>query len=300
MKKTLFSLLSACVLLSCEKEVNIPIEYTEPKLVVNGLFNTDSLWEVEISASQYIYDNGLPPLIDDAQVRVRDASGNSVALSGQGGGIYTSSTEKPAVGQIYTLEVSHNNYVNISASNELPNTVSVQQIDWQQQTIVNGEMYRKINVTLDDSPEDDYYMIRISATFWEDKWDTLTGQWDSVLVLWPLLFMTQSPAVENVNLNEEVPSITFTDNLFNGSQYTIDLLLADYFFSEEKESIETIYIATSSISQEYYWYETSYQNYMNAQGTGFFSQPVQVYTNIQNGLGVFAGYSTRIDSIVVQ
>ena len=77
-------------------------------------------------------------------------------------------------------------------------------------------------------------------------------------------------------------------------------LLADYFFSEEKESIETIYISTSSISQEYYWYETSYQNYMNAQGTGFFSQPVQVYTNIQNGLGVFAGYSTRIDSIVVQ
>ena len=201
MKKTLFFVLSICVLLSCEKEVNIPIEYTDPKLVVNGLFNNDSLWEVEISASQYIYDNGLPPLVNDAQVRVRDASGNSVALSSQGEGIYTSSTEKPAVGQVYTLEVSHNNYKNVSATNQLPNAVSVLQIDWQQQTVVNGELYRKINVTLQDSPKDDYYMVRIAATFWVEDWDTLTGQLDSVLELYPLWFITQSPAVENANLN---------------------------------------------------------------------------------------------------
>jgi len=299
MKKSLFFILSICVLLSCEKEVNIPIEFTEPKLVVNGLFNNDSLWEVEISASQYVYTMGLPPLVNDAQVTVRDAIGNSVLLSNQGDGIYTSSTEKPETGKIYTLEVSHDNYVNITASNELPNIVSIQQIDWQQQTIINGELYRKINITLQDSPQDDYYMVRIAATFWEEQWDTITGQWDSALVQWPLSFMTQSPAVENAGLKEEAPLIMFTDNLFNGSQYTIDLLLGEYFFSGEKESIETIYISTSSISQEYYWYQTSYQNYLNSQA-GLFSQPVQVYTNIENGLGVFAGYSTRIDSIVVQ
>ena len=301
MKKYLFFALTASIFFSCEKEVTIPIDYTNPKLVVNCLFNTDSLWEVELSASQYIYESGIPPLVSDAQVTINDGNGNSVILASQGQGLYKSATEKPAIGQTYTLEVSHNNYENITAINSLPNTVSIQQIEWQTSSIINGETYRKIHLTLQDSPQDDFYMIRMAGTFWTEVYDTLTWQvTDSVLETYPIWFMTQSPAVENLNPYVTNPSITFKDKLFNGNQYTIDLLLEDYYFGEEKESLESIYIITSTISQEYYWYQTSYQNYMNSQGGKFFSQPVQVYTNIDKGLGVFAGYSTQIDSLEVQ
>jgi len=301
MKKYLLLTLTTCILFSCEKEVTIPIDYTNPKLVVNSLFNTDSLWEVELSASQYIYDSGIPPLVSDAQVTVKDGSGNTHVLASLGQGIYKSATEMPSIGQTYTLEVSHSNYESVTAINSLPSTVSIQQIEWQQQTNVNGETYRKIHLTLQDSPQEDYYMIRMAGSFWVEVYDTLTWQLtDSVLEIHPIWFITQSPAVENLNPYEPVPSITFKDKVFNGNQYTIDLLLEDYYFSEEKESLESIYIITSTISQEYYWYQTSYQNYMNSQGGKFFSQPVQVYTNIDKGLGIFAGYSTQIDSLVVQ
>jgi len=285
---------------SCEKEVDIPIEYTDPKLVVNGLFNTDSLWEVEISISQYIYDNSSIPLIDDAQVTITASTGNSFALINQGNGLYTSQVEKPQTGEVYTIDVSHSNYVNVRASNQLPTEIAIQNIDWQQQLVVSGELYRKINITFQDGPEDDYYMIRLAATFWELEYDPLTGQKDSVLVRFPLYFFSQSPAVENGSGNDPQPSITFKDDLFNGSQYTIDLLVEEYLFTEEKESLEAIQISTSKISAEFYWYETSYQAYLSSRDNKFFTQPVQVYTNIENGLGIFAGYNTKIDSIQIQ
>ena len=299
MKKTLFLLLSTGLFLSCEKEVHIPIEYTESKLVVNGLFNNDSLWEVEISASQYIYDNGPIPLIDDASVSITNSAGNTITLLNQSAGIYTSASEKPQTGQEYTINVSHGNYKNASSSNQLPGELVILNMDWQQQTVVDGEVYRKINITLQDSPEDDYYMIRIAANYWIEVWNPVTWQVDSVFGYYPLRFMTQSPAVENINPKDEVSSINFTDNLFNGSQYTIDLLLNDYYFDGGKEEIEVIYISTSKISKEYYWYLTSYQAYISSQNNQFFSQPVQVYTNIENGLGIFAGYTTKTDSIII-
>jgi len=300
MKRFLCLFILPLLWVSCEKEVNIPIEYTDPKLVVNGLFNTDSLWEVEISTSQYIYDNSSIPLMDDAQVTITASTGSSFALTNQGNGLYTSQVEKPQTGEVYTIDVSHSNYVNVRASNELPTEISIQNIDWQQQSVVSGELYRKINITFQDGPGDDYYMIRLAATYWDLGYDTLTGQLDSVLVHYPLYFFSQSPAVENGSANDPQPSITFKDDLFNGSQYTIDLLVEEYLFTEEKEGMEAIQISTSKISEEFYWYETSYQAYLSSRDNKFFTQPVQVYTNIENGLGIFAGYNTRIDSIQIQ
>ena len=83
------------ILFSCTKEVVIPIDQSKAKLVVNGLFNTDSLWKIEVSASRYIYDTTSLPLINDANVTITDQDNNSLQLSNQGQGIYTSNIENP-------------------------------------------------------------------------------------------------------------------------------------------------------------------------------------------------------------
>ena len=43
-----------------------------------------------------------------------------------------------------------------------------------------------------------------------------------------------------------------------------------------------------NISKSYYYYRTSLELYQSASGNPF-AQPVQVYSNIENGFGVFAG-----------
>ena len=296
MKEPLFLVLLICILTACEKEVHIPIEYTEPKLVVNGLFNTDSLWEVEISASQYIYDSGTIPLINDAAVTITNSTGNTITLLNQGDGLYNSATEKPQTGQVYSINISHANYENASSSNQLPGELQVSNIELQDQTMVSGEQFRKISITFQDSPDPDFYMIRIVGGFWVETYDSL-GMPDSSLIPYPMWVFSQSPAVENSNPNNMQPTIIFKDELFNSTQYTIDLLVEEYVFGGEKENIKDIYISISKISEEYYWYEKSYLAYVSSQNNQFFSQPVQVYTNIENGLGIFAGFSTQTDTI---
>ena len=117
--------------------------------------------------------------------------------------------------------------------------------------------------------------------------------------MYPIEFFSQNAAFDNSSSKITPTSISFTDAIFNGSLFTFDILIDDFYFSGEKMKIQSIYISMSKISQEYYWYETSYQAYLSAQNN-MFAQPVQVYTNIENGLGIFAGYSTTIDSLIIE
>ena len=300
MQRLIYFILLISVLVSCEKEVHIPIEYTQPKLVVNGLFNTDSLWDIEVSASKYIYDAAAIPLINDAQVIITNSAGNSILLTNQGNGIYASLTERPEPGEVYSIEVSHSDYDNVSSSNQLPGEINIAHIDWEQQAIVAGEFYRRIDISFQDSPDKDFYMVRVKGTFWEIEKDPFTGIEDSTLLIeYPIEFFSQNAALDNSSSKITPTSISFTDEIFNGSLFTFDILIDDFYFSGEKIKIQSIYISMSKISQEYYWYETSYQAYLSAQ-YNLFAQPVQVYTNIENGLGIFAGYSTTIDSLIIE
>ena len=123
-------------------------------------------------------------------------------------------------------------------------------------------------------------------------------------------FFSQDAVVDNPDTKMRPEAISFTDEIFNGSQYTFDFLIEEYYFGSSKSlsgdgyeddetwEFESIYISMSRVSQEYYWYENSYQAYLFSYDN-MFSQPVQVYTNIENGLGIFAGYSSRVDTISV-
>jgi len=302
MKKITYIIAFILTLSSCEKEVNIPIEYTKPKLVINALFNTDSLWSIEVSESQYIYDTITLPLIDNAEVSITDSDNNTITLTNQGEGIYTSASEKPVIGKEYTLNVTHGVHENVKAKSKLPDQLIINSINWDNPVYVDGDLYRKINVSFKDTPEDDYYLITLSGDFYAIEKDEF-GNMDTTLENYAVYFSTQNAAVDNPDDYMYQSSISFTDGLFNGTDYTIDLLISDYYFGSEDgkdqmDALQKIFISFSRISQEYYWYETSYQAYLNSQWS--FAQPVQVYTNIENGLGVFAGFSTMMDSINIQ
>ena len=86
------------------------------------------------------------------------------------------------------------------------------------------------------------------------------------------------------------------DLLFNGQNKALEIELKDfekdiyidkdgYFYSYKTLSI-TLYL--HNISKSYYYYRTSLELYENASRNPF-AQPVQVFSNISNGFGIFAG-----------
>ena len=283
------------ILFSCTKEVVIPIDQSKAKLVVNGLFNTDSLWKIEVSASRYIYDTTSLPLINDANVTITDQDNNSLQLSNQGQGIYTSNIEKPEIGNSYFISVSHPDYDNVSSSNQLPSAVNITNIDWQEQILIDGELKRKVKITFIDSPDPDYYVLRLQAHVWTVEEEGNTSDTSREII--PVYFSSQNAAVENKNDNDFYSSTNFTDALFNDGEYTIDILADEFYFTGKEEDseedifgIDSISIVMSKVSQEYYYYESSYQSFTSSRYS--FAQPVQVYSNIENGHGIFAGFSS--------
>ena len=249
MKKVILSFITGLMFFSCTKIVQIDIEQTKPKLVINGLFNTDSIWEVEISLSRYIYHNTPLELIDDAIVTIKDSDNNSYDLNNQGDGIYTSITEKPIIGKQYTIEVFHPSHDDVNAINQLPSSIAITNLDWQEQVLVDGELKRNVKITFQDSPENDYYVLRLFAHSWEVEFiDTIYEQQ-------PVYFSSQNAAIENKNDNGFYSSTNFTDALFNGDEYVMDVLVDEYYFTGEKEEfrdkgygIDSISIVFSKVS----------------------------------------------------
>jgi len=70
-------------------------------------------------------------------------------------------------------------------------------------------------------------------------------------------------------------------------------------FNDNIEDRSVYYIRFYTVSKEFYQYYISLSKHLNAQDE-FFMEPVQVYSNIKNGFGIFAGYSIDVDSVEIQ
>jgi hypothetical protein len=88
----------------------------------------------------------------------------------------------------------------------------------------------------------------------------------------------------------------FTDDIFNGKTYDLKFNLNDditYYFQEMNTNHLGFYVITvelQSLSQDVYYYMKSL-SLSNANSGGLFMEPVPIYNNIDNGLGIFGGCS---------
>ncbi|KAA3640405.1 MAG: DUF4249 family protein, partial [Bacteroidetes bacterium] len=76
--------------------------------------------------------------------------------------------------------------------------------------------------------------------------------------------------------------LVFTDKAFDGNEYTIKGW--DYGWWETVESFK---LELVNLSKDGYLYLRSLEDYYNSEGNPF-AQPATVYSNIENGYGIFA------------
>ena len=86
----------------------------------------------------------------------------------------------------------------------------------------------------------------------------------------------------------------FNDLLFNGQTKSLEISIPnnEWSWGEAGYIWSYRYIGLRfylyNISQDYYYYRRSLELYNQTSGNPF-AQPVQVFSNIQNGFGIFAG-----------
>lgn len=279
-------------LTSCEKEIPFDAEVSEPKLVLNSLFTSDSVWKVHVSQSLSVLDTGQLDRVLDAMVTIDDGVGNQVTLQHQGEGIYEAATEMPAPSQTYTITASAPGYEQVNASDAIPGAVQIVSLDTNLRYNPDSTLSLDIELTFNDpSGERNFYMIEMLESY------TFIFGTDTISEEYPGYLVCTDPNIETDNsfsgggFENYYEYILLKDAAFDGQSYTIKFSIEELYIDPQFENKYTLSLVASS--EAFFNYRRSYQAFINTQGNPF-AQPVQVYSNVEGGHGIFAGGAREV------
>jgi len=300
---------------SCQPENGILLE-ASPKIVINGLITTDSLFGVNISRSIHVVNNENDDvlLLDNARVLVYqnsaviDSLDNRHVYFNLGADLflpanYYSKTQYPLAGSEYEITVQVPGMEAIHAKTTIPEVVRIEKVDTTRiQLLVSEDWMCGIgflcNLKFTDPLEDEnYYILYVYIYPFLETMDYVTN----------LPFECDDPLVEEyIRHGSMMEGIAFSDKSINGKSYTLPISIKGDEIGQPFQNPmgyqsefhkKTIYFRLYSITREYYKYIQTlnlfYKNYKNP-----LADPTMVYSNIEGGYGIFAGAAVSSDSIV--
>lgn len=275
------SILAFLILLfSCETIVDIPIPFEKPQVTVNGVLKANYPPEIELTYSKHILDNNYDYApISNAQVTLESESG-SIELEFDGEKeVYQNPDYLIQAGTGYRVIVSVPDYDPIEASDEVPATVRIKDFT------LHGEVPQKdnsessdqsVSIFFDDPAGENFYEI---YAYYSNSYENESEERRN-----PVYLTAKNPVYENNYAAWD--SILLNDKLFDGGEASIELLISSYYFDEPD-----IYIVLNSVSKSYYQYATTFGLQDWNEGDPF-AQPVQVFSNVKNGIGILMGRSS--------
>ena len=111
--------------------------------------------------------------------------------------------------------------------------------------------------------------------------------------LMPLESDKNNPAV---TFHFDDGGVLFTDEDFDGQKATLTFYSLLSFDNESQQGKVVGELRT--VSKDYYLYHTSLSRQI-ANKDRPFVEPISVYSNIENGLGIFSGYTTYKDTVSI-
>lgn len=280
-------------LVGCEKEIPFKGEVAKPKLVLNGDFQADTSWNLHLSNSLSIGDTGKPRAVTNGVIRIKDENGQLLTtLAHNIEGFYRGTQALPQAGKSYQVEVEAPGYTTVTSQGSVPNPTPITVQDTMRTTFL-GEQVVSLNVTLNDPPGDEnYYVFDVQALLY-DSADVLFDQYELYTYSLEVNLDMDGLGDENSSFQR----IYMKDDAIQGQQYSVNLMvgvanlpeiIADPYSGFERADL---LVRVRTVSKELYQYLRSYDRYRNYSFDPTFSQPVQVFSNIENGFGVFGGYS---------
>jgi len=294
---------------SCQKEIELDFTDFESDLVVNGVFNPNEKWMLDISKSANVFDpNSYIEKIQDANVSVQNLETGEITqlihslVEGEKG-LYTSSSF-PQEFVNYKLVVEKDGFTTATAVNKIPSEIDVDFIDTSLVEI-EGERALQIDFTIrDNAGEENFYVWDLLYSTEEDYDNNNNSD----------ISPTSSDAtLESVDDNTEIlneennfqSKLFLTDGNFNGSNYSTTFLTFDENIvdgSSPNVDVETenlkLQLRVLAVSKELYEYlksvEASYRS-QNINSSNI--NPVDIDFNVEGGLGIFGAYKMHLIDI---
>ena len=334
MKKLIYIIISSVIALTaCEKTLDFPFEYKQPKLVLNCVLSNASEIDFTISRSMHILDSKEIVMIPDADVIIfEDGNPLQVVPVSDGTGRYHAAYI-PKVGHTYKFQVSKDGFETIEAEETMSNPTTINSLGGKMETSEDGSYYYGGNFSItvnfnDNQQEENYYMIQVTGKLPDDVIEYLNsryyGEFDSEY------YLTMECNDKMVGTSSDWSNLYISDEIMNGSNYNVKFTAYDYrdisgaFYSimygneyyvdeideedgeDDDSNIEdlpfyhefeySLIVHVQAISKDYYQYQKSYDLYEENDGNPF-AEPTIVKTNIKNGLGILGTSSEVTDTL---
>ena len=265
----------------CTEEVDIDLPESEQKIFVNGYLNPGQ--DIQLSLF-YSKPNPLDTSdykpVDNAEVKIfhKDSLFCELSYNDSPGEysdkppVYVAKNVKPRVGKKYRLHVNVPGHKTISAETIVPGNTKIDTVE-HQLISRNYSKYIHCNITFQDEPEQKnfYYFNTITHKENDD-------------------FYSDDPLFDGEYYLFEIPYLVFNDELINGESYTLGI---DLF----RTRIDSTIFRLFTITEDCFLYLESVNKQKSKDDFPIedieinipITEPVQIYSNIKNGLGIFAG-----------
>ncbi len=299
-----FILFTICIQ-ACTKEVELDLPQHNSMIVVNSVFNNDSLLTVHISKSNGMFQNSRP-WVESAIIKLyqNDELIETNELIPTDSGLYISNFVAQESNS-YKLEISSSGLNSIECKDLLPTKPILGSISFKDSIYVDEDRFpiSQARILIHDSfNKKNFYEVKFKLKYIlpdESKYritDAISYRKNSDIVL------------QNENILDYYPkTLVFSDELFNGQDYNMHIDFAGpisitaYNGQMEHQGYDfTLIVYFRSISENYYKYKKQLTKHLYNQegdiweGVG---DPIQMYTNIDGGYGIFAGYTQIIDTV---
>ncbi|MFC0877815.1 DUF4249 family protein [Saccharicrinis sp. FJH2] len=300
----LLGLLSA----SCRKLVTDELPDMEARPVINSFFRSDEPIKIQLSlTSGFNYEE--LKLIDSALVYLEENGTIKDTLTCFGDGIYTSDFI-PVANNRYRCLANYKDMAVAVAECRMPvkqEIISITQVD-NAGIDKEGISYPAIHLEFTNDPSELLYfevVVKLIREYNNYVWNEENGNLDKstdTLIDIPALINITDPLI----LNEGLPLPVFSNELIEGSSYTMTLNYTTGSYSEDNTGKHThlypVVVELRSISYEYYRFVK--QLYLYEQGRypnvfGDVLRSFRLYSNVENGYGIFAAYSTCISDTII-
>lgn len=279
---------------SCEKIIDISIPDKERKIVVNGLINPDQPVRINLSRSLSVLEkDSLIPCIG-GEVNLFQGSGLIGKFQEETGGYYSLPGFLPLVGQSYRLTASYGALKPVEATAVLPAVVPIISVDTTTIYGPYGPQDFRISVSFKD-PLGIHNLYALGADMTYKEIDHSTNSYTGKKITSSAYIFGNSDQFvkdETTNFNGR---LFFDDLLFDGLNKTMTFDISNFSYFDS----DTIWldVKLEQLDPNYYIYMMSYDAYYQAHNNPL-SEPVQVYTNVKDGYGIFSGSSSSVYPIV--
>jgi len=303
----------AFLLYSCVKVLDFEIPDDEKKIVINSLFSEGDTLSVYVNKSLHVLDRRGSKFINNAQVKLYyDEDLVAEIVEGKNG--YYNLNFVPEIGKEYMIEVSVPGLKTATAKSMIPEPVQIDKVDTV--LISSNYMYHWLDalqceINFSDPPDqDNYYEVVCNISYFTvSETDSLIN--DTIIIgnTETVPIGSNDPIIEGWITGENYFSNTsddgyitansflFSDKVIDGKRYNFKMRIGfgiDYFADLVKVDVEL-----RSITKDFFLYVELLNNHLDVKKDPL-TEPAQAYSNVEDGLGIFSGYSTSVYSILYE